>query len=244
MRATAAATLPSRCRPPRCAPLSCCSWCQVSCQTGQHRCRESGPCDARPEALLLAPRWDTARLYHSDCQMPLLWGVPVLFCRTFPRNASGPRAPALAPYPYRQANALIRPRPLDVALLPSALPPLRTKHILFTRVMAIANYPYPPGLDAALSASLRCRLLLPQPGAARLYTLLGVPVLSPGAFLAGVALPALATGQLPDGVQALLLTHIQVGVHNWGALFRAPHWCLHSDVSLDGTPGGLQLELY
>lgn len=38
-------------------------------------------------------------------------------------------------------------------------------------------------------------------------------MLSPGAFLAGVALPALGTGQLPDGVQALLLTHIQVGVH-------------------------------
>ncbi|KXZ55127.1 hypothetical protein GPECTOR_3g279 [Gonium pectorale] len=64
-----------------------------------------------------------------------------------------------------------------------------------------------PGLLSALPPSLPRRLLLPQPAAFRLLTLLGVTVLTAPAFLAAVALPTL--GALPDGVRALLLTHIQ-----------------------------------
>ena len=64
------------------------------------------------------------------------------------------------------------------------------------------------------------RLLLPQPGAARLYGLLGVASLAAGAFLGGVVLrPGSGVFEaLPDGVRALLLTHVQVGGGPLGCL--------------------------
>eukprot|EP00198_Chlamydomonas_reinhardtii_P000860 XP_001690195.1 predicted protein [Chlamydomonas reinhardtii] len=74
-----------------------------------------------------------------------------------------------------------------------------------------------PGLAAALPASVPARLLLPQPGAARLYGLLGVASLAAGAFLGGVVLrPGSGVFEaLPDGVRALLLTHVQT---HWSRL--------------------------
>ncbi|GLC59948.1 hypothetical protein PLESTB_001557000 [Pleodorina starrii] len=70
-----------------------------------------------------------------------------------------------------------------------------------------------PGLAAALPACVPRLLLLPQPGASRLYTLLGVASLSPPAFLGRVLLRRM--GELPEGVRALLLTHVQ---SNWPRL--------------------------
>ncbi|EFJ44918.1 hypothetical protein VOLCADRAFT_118510 [Volvox carteri f. nagariensis] len=70
-----------------------------------------------------------------------------------------------------------------------------------------------PGLDAALPASAPRRLLLPQPGASRLYTLLGVASLGAAGFLAAVALPHLE--RLPEEVRVMLLTHVQA---NWSRL--------------------------
>ncbi|GIM06473.1 hypothetical protein Vretimale_10717, partial [Volvox reticuliferus] len=70
-----------------------------------------------------------------------------------------------------------------------------------------------PGLEAALPESIPRRLLLPQPGAARLYTLLDVPSLTAPGFLGKVVLPHLDS--LPDGMKAMLLTHVQ---SNWNRL--------------------------
>ncbi|GIL55477.1 hypothetical protein Vafri_11042, partial [Volvox africanus] len=70
-----------------------------------------------------------------------------------------------------------------------------------------------PGLESALPESIPRRLLLPQPGAARLYTLLNVPSLTAPGFLGRVVLPHL--GGLPDGMRAMLLTHVQ---SNWNRL--------------------------
>ncbi|GLI60510.1 hypothetical protein VaNZ11_002673 [Volvox africanus] len=70
-----------------------------------------------------------------------------------------------------------------------------------------------PGLESALPESIPRRLLLPQPGAARLYTLLDVPSLTAAGFLGRVVLPHL--GGLPDGIRAMLLTHVQ---SNWNRL--------------------------
>ena len=71
------------------------------------------------------------------------------------------------------------------------------------------HLPAPAGLADALPPELLSQqLLVPQPAAARLYTLLNVPTLSPATFLAAVALPHMA--KLADGPRAMLLSHIQV----------------------------------
>lgn len=69
--------------------------------------------------------------------------------------------------------------------------------------------PAPPGLAECLPPELLSQqLLLPQPQASRLYTLLGVASLNAAGFLASVALPNM--GRMPDAGRALLLAHIQV----------------------------------
>ncbi|GFR39737.1 hypothetical protein Agub_g219, partial [Astrephomene gubernaculifera] len=70
-----------------------------------------------------------------------------------------------------------------------------------------------PGLAASLPSSVPQRLLLPQPGASRLYSLLNISSLTPATFLASIALPHLPA--LPDTLQASLLTYLQT---NWTRL--------------------------